>query len=124
MYFLHFDDLGPCVYIGLKKRGQTPMLICHTMKEPLCINLNKKIVFNILINHYEFTCCIENSVDPDQVASESTLFTRELISAWFHTVLESENCLSKERYQLICTIEQVNFSLDKYIMAIYLSLDK
>ena len=30
----------------------------------------KKIVFNILINHYEFTCRIEKSVDPDQVASE------------------------------------------------------
>ena len=42
----------------------------------------------------------------------------------FHTVLESENCLSTERYQLICTIGQVYFSLDKYIMAIYLSLDK
>ena len=78
------------------------------------------------MNHYEFTCCIENSVDPDQVASEeaswsgATLFTRELISAWFHTVSESENCLSTERYQQICTIGQVNFSLDKYIMTIYL----
>ena len=29
----------------------------------------KKYVLNILINYYEFTCCIENSVDPDQVAS-------------------------------------------------------
>ena len=47
-----------------------------------------------------------------------------LLSAWFHTVFESENCFSTERYQLICTIGQVNFSLDKYIMAIYLSLDK
>ena len=25
---------------------------------------------NYLINYYEFTCCIENSVDPDQLASE------------------------------------------------------
>ena len=32
--------------------------------------VNKIFVFNILINHYEFTCCIENSVDPDQVASD------------------------------------------------------
>ena len=32
--------------------------------------VNKMLNFNILINHYEFTCCIENSVDPDQVASE------------------------------------------------------
>ena len=37
---------------------------------------------------------------------------------------EGENCLSIERHQLICTIGQVNFSLSKYIMAIYLSLDK
>ena len=25
-------------------------------------------VFHILINCYEFTCCIENSVDPDKPA--------------------------------------------------------
>ena len=46
------------------------------------------------------------------------------MSAWFHTVFESVNCLSTERYKLICTVGQVKFSLDKYIMAIYLSLDK
>ena len=46
-----------------------------------------------------------------------TLFTRELISAWFHTVFESVNCLSTERYKLNCTIGHVKFSLDKYIMA-------
>ena len=49
---------------------------------------------------------------------------QELISAWFHIVFESVNCLSTERYELICTIGQVKLSLDKYIMAIYLSLDK
>ena len=27
------------------------------------------LVFHILINYYEFTYCIENSVDPDQLAS-------------------------------------------------------
>ena len=70
-----------------------------------------------------------NSVDPDQLASEeaswsgSTLFTRELISAWFHTVFESVNCLSTERYKLIFALD-IYLSLDKYIMAIYLSLDK
>ena len=69
-------------------------------------------------------------MDPDQLASSeaswsgSTFLTRELISAWFHTVLESVNCLSTESYKLICTSGQVKFSLDKYIMAIYLSLDK
>ena len=26
-------------------------------------------VFHILINYYEFICCNENSVDPDQLAS-------------------------------------------------------
>ena len=26
-------------------------------------------IFHILINYYEFTWCIENSVDPDQLAS-------------------------------------------------------
>ena len=31
-------------------------------------NLNNP--FHILITYYEFTCCIENSVDPDQLASE------------------------------------------------------
>ena len=46
------------------------------------------------------------------------------LQAWFHIVFESVNCLSTERYKLICTIGQVKFSLDKYIMAIYLSLDK
>ena len=64
-------------------------------------------------------------MDSDQLASSgSTLSTRELISAWFHNVFESVNCLSTEEYKLICTIGQVKFSLDKYIMAIYLSLDK
>ena len=69
-------------------------------------------------------------MDSDQLASSeaswsgSTLLTRELISAWFHTVFESVNCLSTERYKLICTIGQVKFSLDKYILTIYLSLDK
>ena len=44
------------------------------------------------------------------------------LQAWFHTVFESVNCLSTEMYKLICTIGQVKFSSDKYIMAIYLSL--
>ena len=46
------------------------------------------------------------------------------LQAWFHTVFECVNCLGTERYKLICTIRQIKFSLDKYIMAIYLSLDK
>ena len=45
-------------------------------------------VLYILINYYKLTCCIENSVDPDQLPSSeaslsgSTLFTRELISGF------------------------------------------
>ena len=31
--------------------------------------VNNFFVFHIFINYYEFTCCIENSVDPDQLAS-------------------------------------------------------
>ena len=31
--------------------------------------VNKILYFHILINYYEFTCCIENSVDPNQLAS-------------------------------------------------------
>ena len=34
------------------------------------VNTILYIVFHILINYYEFTSCIENSVDPDQLASE------------------------------------------------------
>ena len=29
-------------------------------------------VYHILIKYYQFTCCIENSVDPDQLASSET----------------------------------------------------
>ena len=71
-------------------------------------------VFHILINYYELTSCIENSVDPDKLASKeaswsgSTIFTREaswsgyilfteLIYIWFHTVFERINCLSTVR---------------------------
>ena len=36
----------------------------------LSLDKCKICIFHILINYYEFTCCIENSVDPDQLASE------------------------------------------------------
>ena len=49
---------------------------------------------------------------------------QELVYIWFHTVFERINCLSMVRYKLICSFGQVKFSMDKYIMAIYLSLDK
>ena len=97
-------------------------------------------VFHILINYYELTSCIDNSVNPDQLASEeaswsgSTLFTREAswsgsipftrVDTWFHTVFERVNCLSTEMYKLICSFGQVKFSMDKYIISICLSLDK
>ena len=97
----HFiqDKLKIAIYLSLDK-----CKICRKL-----INF----VFHILINYYEFTWCIENSVDPDQLAS-----------SWFHAVLESVNCLITDRYKLICTIGQVKFSLNKYIMALYLPLDK
>ena len=34
------------------------------------VNTILYIVFHILINYYNLTSCIENSVDPDQLASE------------------------------------------------------
>ena len=44
------------------------------------------------------------------------LFTRELISAWFHTVLESVNCLSTERYKLnlYCRTSKIFFGQVHY----------
>ena len=44
-------------------------LLVHGQVQNL-YKVKKKYVFNILINHYEFTYCTEKSVDPDQVASE------------------------------------------------------
>ena len=49
---------------------------------------------------------------------------QELIYNWFHTVFERINCLSTVRYKLICSFGQVKFSMGKYILAFYLSLDK
>ena len=77
--------------------------------------------FHILINYYELTSCIENSVDPDQLASsdlhclqekpadQDPYCLQELIYIWFHTVFERINCLSTVRYKLICSFEQVKF---------------
>ena len=85
------------------------------------VNTILYIVFHILISYYEFPCCIENSVDPELIWVY-TVYKR--VDIWFYTVFERVNCLSTDRYKLICSLGQVNFSLDKYIMAIYLSLDK
>ena len=89
-------------------------------------NILYNFVFHSLVNYYEFRCCIENIMDPDQLASSeasysgSTLFTR--VGNCFHTIFERLNCLSTERYKLKCSFGKVIF--DKYIMAIYLSVDK
>ena len=82
--------------------------------------------FSSLINHYQFTCCIESIVDPDrlQKPADLVLHCLQRVDIWVHTVFKREICLSSERYKLICPLGQVKFSLDKYIMAIYLSLDK
>ena len=73
-------------------------------------------------------------MDPDQLATSHCLQEKpadqdpyclqELIYIWFHTFFERINCLCTVRYKLICSFGQVKFSMDKYILAIYLSLDK
>ena len=61
------------------------------------------------MNYYELTSCIENSVDPDQLASsekpadQDPHCLQELIYIWFNTVFERINCLSTGRYELICS---------------------
>ena len=82
-------------------------------------------------------------MDPDQLATSEVAYSgllllclqekpadqdpyclQELIYIWYHTVFERINCLSTVRYKLICSFGQVKFSMDNYISAIYLSLDK
>ena len=76
-------------------------------------------------------------MDPDQLASDLDLHflqekpadqdpycLQELIYFWFHSVFERINCFSTVRYKLICSFGQVKFSMDKYILAFCLSLDK
>ena len=38
------------------------------------------------------------------------------VDFWFHNVFERVNCLSTERYKLICSLGQVKFSTDKNII--------
>ena len=60
----------------------------------------------------------------EKPADQDPYCLQELIYICFHTVFERINCSSTVRYKLICSFGQVKFSVDKYIMAIYLSLDK
>ena len=60
----------------------------------------------------------------EKPADQDPYCLQELIHIWFHTVFERINCLSTVRYKLICSFGQVKFSMDKYILAFYLSLDK
>ena len=60
----------------------------------------------------------------EKPADQDPYCLQELIYIWFHTVFEGINCLSTVRYKLICSFGQVTFSMDKYILAFYLSLDK
>ena len=62
------------IFSKLRSAGLNYNLLCF-FTDSYCAGVSNKHCFltffiNILINHYEFTCCIENSVDPDQVASE------------------------------------------------------
>ena len=60
----------------------------------------------------------------EKPADQDPCCLQELIYIWFHTVFERINCLNTVRYKLICSFGQVKFSMDKYILAFYLSLDK
>ena len=44
------------------------LLVFGQVQMYIVLSLNNS-AFHILINHYELSSCIENSVDPDQLAS-------------------------------------------------------
>ena len=74
----------------------------------------------LLINWLlDLHCLQEKPADQDPYYLQELIsgFTR--VDTWFRV-----NCLSTESYKLICSFGQVKFAMDKYIMAIYLSLDK
>ena len=58
----------------------------------------------------------------EKPADQDPYCLQELI--WFYTVFERINRLCNLRFKLICSFGQVKFSMDKYILAFYLSLDK
>ena len=60
----------------------------------------------------------------EKPADQDPYCLQELIYIKCHTVLQRINCSSTVRFKLICSFGQVKFSMDKYIMAIYFSLDK
>ena len=62
---------------------------------------------------------LQKPADPDLHSLQESLYLHGFI-----LFFERVNCLSTELYKLICTTGQVKFSLDKYIRAIYMSLDK
>ena len=45
----------------------------------------------------------------EKPADQDPYCLQELIYIWFHTVFERINCLSTERYKLICSFGQVKF---------------
>ena len=79
--------------------------------------------------------CMENSVDPDQLASSeaissgSSLFSTKFVSGFIQFLKEIIHGISKERAKLNSLPHYLFFgtskiSLGKYFMAIYLSLGK
>ena len=60
----------------------------------------------------------------EKPADQDPYCLQELIYIWFHTVFEQVNCLSTVSYKLIRSFGQVKISMDKYILAFYLSVDK
>ena len=58
----------------------------------------------------------------EKPADQDPYCLQQLIYIWFHTVFER---ISTERYEAIFfSFRQVKFSMDKYILAFYLPLDK
>ena len=57
----------PDLYIFIQDKLKISILLSFDMYK---VNTILYIVLHILIIYYEFTCCIVNSVEPDQLASE------------------------------------------------------
>ena len=92
----HFiqDKLEISIYLSLDKNKYIKKAN-NTQLIQFCISY---------FDYYELTCCIENSVDPDQLASSeasssgSTLFTREVVSCFKLFSKEFIYCLRTVRY--------------------------
>ena len=117
--------------------GQVENFCLLVLGQVQCIKLIQFCI-SYFVNYYELTSCIEliswllqKPADLDlhcfqekKPADQDPYCLQELIYIWFHTVFERIICLGTERYKLFFSYGQVNFSMDKYILAFYLPLDK